>query len=118
MSSEETAMGLDTSHGCWHGAYSSFMRWRMELAKEVGVSDIFEMQGYGGIKEWNDADALTILMNHSDCDGTIDNKDCLPIAVRLEELAPKLSPWARERAEDFARGLRRAHESGEDVDFH
>lgn len=22
-------MGLDTTHGAWHGAYSAFYRWRM-----------------------------------------------------------------------------------------
>ena len=26
-------MGLDCSHGCWHGAYSAFMRWRAKLAR-------------------------------------------------------------------------------------
>ncbi len=25
-------MGLDTSHDCWHGPYSQFMRWRTWLA--------------------------------------------------------------------------------------
>ena len=29
-------MGLDTSHGCWHGAYSAFTRWRHELARVAG----------------------------------------------------------------------------------
>src|SRR3990172_6107396 len=30
-------MGLDISHGCWHGAYSAFMRWRQEIARLAGV---------------------------------------------------------------------------------
>lgn len=30
-------MGLDTTHGCWHGAYSAFMRWRKELARVAGI---------------------------------------------------------------------------------
>jgi hypothetical protein len=30
-------MGLDTSHGCWHGPYSQFMRWRTWLAAQVGI---------------------------------------------------------------------------------
>jgi hypothetical protein len=29
-------MGLDTSHDCWHGAYSAFMRWRSELCRAAG----------------------------------------------------------------------------------
>jgi len=30
-------MGLDTTHNCWHGPYSSFNRWREEIARVVGV---------------------------------------------------------------------------------
>jgi hypothetical protein len=30
-------MGLDTSHGAWHGAYSAFMTWREEIAKCIGI---------------------------------------------------------------------------------
>lgn len=30
-------MGLDTSHDCWHGAYSAFMRWRRRLAQVAGI---------------------------------------------------------------------------------
>lgn len=30
-------MGLDTSHGCWNGAYSAFHRWRVEIAKTIGI---------------------------------------------------------------------------------
>lgn len=29
-------MGLDTSHDCWHGPYSQFMRWRTWLAAQIG----------------------------------------------------------------------------------
>jgi len=38
-------MGLDTSHGCWHGAYSAFMRWRTEIAKAAGIPLMF-MDGF------------------------------------------------------------------------
>ena len=41
-------MGLDTTHDCWHGPYSSFMRWREEVARAVGVP-LWLMEGfYGG----------------------------------------------------------------------
>jgi hypothetical protein len=30
-------MGLDTSHGCWHGSYSAFMRWRRKIASLAGI---------------------------------------------------------------------------------
>ena len=30
-------MGLDTTHDCWHGAYSAFMRWRRAVARAAGI---------------------------------------------------------------------------------
>jgi hypothetical protein len=30
-------MGLDTTHGAWHGAYSAFMRWRTKIAELAGI---------------------------------------------------------------------------------
>ena len=28
-------MGLDTSHDCWHGPYSAFMRWPVDLSADA-----------------------------------------------------------------------------------
>src|ERR1043166_7758730 len=39
-------MGLDTSHGCWHGAYSAFMRWRREIAHAAGLPPLDLMEGF------------------------------------------------------------------------
>ncbi len=39
-------MGLDTSHNCWHGAYSAFMRWRKEIAKIAGFPPLELMEGF------------------------------------------------------------------------
>lgn len=54
-------MGLDTTHGCWHGAYSAFSRWREELARKAGVP-LDLMEGYYGFRAgssesrvWDDA---------------------------------------------------------------
>lgn len=38
-------MGLDTSHGAWHGAYSAFSRWRTEIARAAGIPLDF-MEGF------------------------------------------------------------------------
>lgn len=38
-------MGLDTTHDCWHGAYSAFMRWRMKLGEISGIP-LGLMEGY------------------------------------------------------------------------
>ena len=39
-------MGLDTTHGCWHGAYSAFMSWRMKLAEVAGFPPLELMEGF------------------------------------------------------------------------
>lgn len=39
-------MGLDTSHDCWHGAYSAFMRWRREIARAAGLPPLGLMEGF------------------------------------------------------------------------
>ena len=112
-------MGLDTSHGCWSGAYSAFMRWRTMVAKVAGLPPIQLMEGYwpgvicygddvldsrkpgqsllrGVLQElpirWEclKPDPLHVLLMHSDCDGIIEHKDCKPIAERLKELIPRM----------------------------
>lgn len=113
-------MGLDTTHGCWHGAYSAFMRWREELAHVAGLPPLELMEGFferGSYRDpfrdhaerWKDlggADrfyrslpirwdslrpsALHELLFHSDCEGEIPAERCAPIADALEELLPRL----------------------------
>lgn len=39
-------MGLDTSHDCWHGAYSAFNRWREELCRLAGLPPLELMEGF------------------------------------------------------------------------
>lgn len=39
-------MGLDTTHDCWHGAYSAFMRWREQIAEAAGFPPLKLMQGF------------------------------------------------------------------------
>jgi hypothetical protein len=39
-------MGLVTSHDCWHGAYSAFNRWRVELAQVAGLPPLELMEGF------------------------------------------------------------------------
>ncbi len=121
-------MGLDTSHGCWHGAYSAFMRWRRKLAEVAGFPPLDSMEGFGGETSWEPyrKDPLTILLNHSDCDGEIKSADCGPLADRLEELLKHthsqdlrghVGDW-HEATRQFIEGLREAAAAGEDVDFH
>lgn len=39
-------MGLDTTHGAWHGAYSSFMSWRIKIAEVAGFPPLELMEGF------------------------------------------------------------------------
>lgn len=39
-------MGLDISHGTWHGAYSAFYTWRKEIAKVAGLPPLSLMEGF------------------------------------------------------------------------
>lgn len=141
-------MGLDTTHECWHGAYSAFSRWRNAVAVAAGymVAPVkwpgmgyetdsilidwghIEEKNYSG--EWDamPADPLIILIAHSDCDGEIKPEHCTPLADRLEELVPLLSDEGgghiaarggfKGATEKFIAGLRAAAEAGEPVEFH
>lgn len=138
-------MGLDTSHGCWHGAYSAFSRWREHIAEVAGYAIwpvlcedgikrdtiMLEWHRYGELKElmgeWDATphDALIVLFAHSDCEGVIHPAQAVALADRLEELLPKLEGDGgghvgnyRETTQRFIEGLRAAAATGEDVVFH
>jgi hypothetical protein len=135
-------MGLDTSHDCWHGPYSAFMRWRMWLhyfimldRGQAGDKECEERSHAGADvasleRAWNEgvyADQsvpLNVLMQHSDCDGEIAADVCGPLADALEDLANRRMPpralydEQRPATDRFIAGLRRAAASGETVKFH
>jgi hypothetical protein len=132
-------MGLDTSHGCWHGGYGSFMRWRTELARAAGYKlrepdysdpcsyvlpwEMFEEKNYLG--EWDSPpgdDPLIFLLAHSDWNGVIHPEHGVHIAARLEQLLPMLvddghAPSPRSYTQQFIDGLRKAADADEDVVF-
>jgi len=51
-------MGLDTSHGCWHGAYSAFHRWRAGVAKAAGLPPLCIMEGHAEVSGTFDSDDI------------------------------------------------------------
>lgn len=111
-------MGLDTTHDCWHGSYSSFNVWREEIAKAldipIGLMDgWYEREGIQSILanppvwmqeildrrlfnylpiywETLKPDVIHVLLTHSDCDGLINTNHLIPLAERLEEIAALL----------------------------
>lgn len=126
-------MGLDTSHDCWHGAYSAFMRFRNKVSQVAGYGDIEKRQGFcdDGIP-WPspELDPLVHFLNHSDCDGEIEAEHCAAIADRLEALLPAMEaadsngphgghlPWYKAATERWITGLREAAKYNEPVEFH
>jgi hypothetical protein len=107
---EVTPMGLDTSHDCWHGAYSAFGHWRRAIAEAAGYrvwpvvhesglkydTIMLEWHRYGADKElmgeWDSTphDPLIVLFAHSDCEGVIHPAQALPLADALEAILPKI----------------------------
>ena len=110
-------MGLDTTHGAWHGAYSAFMRWRQEIAKAAGIPNLELMEGYFRPEHWlldvvswhpahratdegwlplrweqvHVTPGLLILLSHSDCEGELTPDECTSVADELERLMPELA---------------------------
>ncbi len=143
-------MGLDVDLDCFSGAYSSFDRFRKALwdaTVPTGAQrgdwdttpyyrDYCAEAGPHKGAGMNDnrtfcwrhkaEDALDYLLNHSDCDGNLKAWQLLPLAKRLEEVAPLLSDvpnghlfeGPRGAALRFAKGLRRAHDAGSIVKFY
>lgn len=137
-------MGLDTTHGCWHGAYSAFSRWRNTVAEAAGYTLMdplphegpvgkYPMIEWTGVEERNfkgewdrtPPDPLLVLIVHSDCDGVIHPEQAGPLARRLAEIFPNMPEgdggghignW-RATTQAFIDGLLEAARLGEDVKF-
>lgn len=111
-------MGLDTSHNAWNGPYSSFGDFRKSIANALGFN-LLSRIGFGGSIPFDHSDPITHLLDHSDCDGEIAVQHLIPLALRLEEIAPLIeSPDDRASALQFAAGCRTAYSVGEPIDFH
>ena len=121
-------MGLDTTHDCWHGSYSSFGAWRRQVALAAGYGldsekDDLLIWQWTGVQEaagtWATPpdDPLLYLLCHSDCDGVLPVSSLRPLARRLDEIAPRLRETDQALARVFADGLRDAAAKNEPVEF-
>lgn len=106
-------MGLDCSHGAFHGAYSSFDRFRRAVCRSIGGS--FPPHRVPGDPRWNEPvenpdkpgefldegqfyypegwdqaahPGLHEFFLHSDCDGEISPELCSALADEMEPLLP------------------------------
>lgn len=98
-------MGLDCSHDAYHGAYSSFNRFRQAVAKAAGGSFPPHEKGWTdngrepGENTWyvgddypqNEWAGLWAFLGHSDCDGEIDPEMCEKVANDLTKLLPAVA---------------------------
>ncbi len=119
-------MGLDTTHDCWHGPYSSFNKFRYRLAEQIGIN----LDDYAGYKGAGKKDLSTIdhgimpLLNHSDCDGVLTVAECASIVTGLESILEKLPEPTeplddfKENIEQFIKGCKDAIGKNEIVEFH
>ena len=120
-------MGLDTTHGCWNGAYSSFNKFRHDLANQIGIN-LDDYAGYGGDKDLESIEhGIMPLLNHSDCDGSLSVEESKSIAEGLAFILDDLTLSPEEefnpynlkfKIERFRNGLLEAIENDEIVEFH
>lgn len=126
-------MGLDCSHGAWHGAYSAFMTWRTYICDVAGLGNLLDYEGYKGfggtdpngieISSIKD-EGLRILIDHSDCDGEFTPEECKLVADSLSLLIPKISGDlgghigdVRQKTQQFIDGCLLAHSLNENLIF-
>lgn len=117
-------MGLDTSHNCWHGPYSSFSRFRKSLGEQIGIN-LNEYDGFGGEKSF---DTLTHdvrpLLDHSDCDGQLSVKEAKQVADGLTSILKnfnenlKMDMLFKSQIIQFRDGCLDAVRRNEIIDFH
>lgn len=118
-------MGLDTTHGCWHGSYSSFNTFRRKLANEIGIN-LNEYEGYGdfGTKDLNSIDhEIAPLLNHSDCDGVLTPLECKSIASGLKKILHGIqltneNKYFFDQIVKFRKGCLSSYSENENVEFH
>lgn len=120
-------MGLDTTHDCWHGAYSSFNEFRYELGRRIGIN-LDDYKGYhgNGTKELTSiAHPLMPLFNHSDCDGELSVEECKQIVSGLNGVIEAAVPEDKDSPFSFLRkvvqfrdGCLLAISKNEIVEFH
>lgn len=114
-------MGLDTTHNAFHGAYSSFHRFRSQLLDLTDQINAESLVGYGGTAEYEviKNKGIRRLMDQSDCEGEISPKDCKLIADSLDAYIPLMDKDSElySRSVQFRDGCLLAFSKGETLEF-
>jgi len=119
-------MGLDTTHNCWHGPYSSFKDFRNALAAQIGI-DLNDYIGYGSPDATKDLTSidhdLMPLFNHSDCDGILTVEESKRIVKGLNSVLKNFNDqldapyYFKEYIEQFRDGCLDAISKNEIIEF-
>lgn len=115
-------MGLDFSHCDARWGYIGFNRFRHKLAKEMGIENLEEMDGYTpNGKSWDNfkKHPLYKLMIHSDCEGHLTPKQCEVIYPELNKVVSKWPDDDRDKsiALELCKGMRSASKAKENLEF-
>ena len=127
-------MGLDVSHGCWSGAYSSFKRFRHAVAEaareQCGYEPDYDAHPFRAFMGWwweGDGSTMTHALDpffiHSDCDGYLFPSELHDLIPALTRLLPHVKgeryPGRTNAADlaEFIAGLQRALDDYEPVRF-
>ena len=123
-------MGIDFTHKkikdneeTAHWSYGGFNRFREKLAKEVGIANLNEMDGWKtdtgnhlgkyieGISWSKIKHPIKYLLNHSDCDGQISAKRCGELADIIYFLVSKwnIDDYDRQQGQILALNMKMCH---------
>ena len=117
-------MGLNTTHGCYDGPYSSFNDLRRWIALQIFI-DLDKMEGFDEDNKGSSWNAIlhpiTPLLDHSDCDGELTPDECRSIIEGAQMILHKIDPadWKEMEVllKTFSNGCNKAIEKGETVYF-
>lgn len=116
-------MGLDFSHCDAHWAYSGFHSFRTRLADYYGI-DLNMMKGFSrgdpNCIEWKSVHCpLEPFLNHSDCDGELNEEEMKQIIPELEKIISTWdnSDYDKQKALLLIEGMKLALSNGEVLEF-
>lgn len=119
-------MGLDTTHNCFHGPYSTFNRFRHSVAMQIGINlDDYSAYNTNTEKDLSKLEHdLMPFFNHSDCDGILTVEESKRIAKGLTDVLENFNDSIeadynfKEMVEQFRDGCLDAISANEEIDFH
>lgn len=116
-------MGLDTTHGCFQGSYTSFFSFKCDIENQIKIKlkNDYSLTKICELIEINTF--LEPLLNHSDCDGELTPQECEKIVVGLNYILNNFNEEIlhderfKERLNSFIKGCELAIKNNESVIF-